>query len=469
MHLQLMNESFGERGIWYLGALPNHELQGSLDWGPTTGAKLVLRVLDQDVYEYLSKSLGSECSVHGRLRTRPCVSLAGATIVGISGNPWDAEVEIHAVRLLKGPAPMESWDGIGVTDLSVKFTGLNQWIDDTVIKVNQDARFFRVESDRRVESLFYEDNDFRLFISRSCATSHSKFRFTIDSVAKFEVRPKKPMPFKSVKEFVEEIRAYLTIAMDAPVVAESLSVIFSDPALEDDPTGIPQIYDFYEQSDKAAFESTRKGYDEHRMLFMFSPGDDSSAAFSKFLSLYRRYPAILDFYLSQTYGRESYLYQQFCDMTFGLEGLHRALHGGYYMDKNDFKLKVLCLIKHSIPGWVSGSLRSVINSRLDGANSYSLRDRLMNLASRHEACAGPYLGDGERFAKLATDLRNDIAHAKSGLRKDAAGQERIIALLFRARLLFQLELLVQLGFDEQYIKRRLPYLRSSYVCRRYQV
>lgn len=464
-----MSKPFEEKGVWVFGAHPNHEFQGDLHWGPTSGATLVVRVLDLEVYTYFAKSLGCDCSVHGRLQTRPCVSLADAKVAKISGNPWDAEVEIHARRLLKGPSSVECWDGVSVTDLSVEFTGLNEWVNNTTIKVKGDVHVLRLESERRVESLFYEDEDLRVFISQSHRSSHSRFSFSVDSVAKFEIRPKKPMTFKLVKQFMDEIRAYLTFATDAPVVAEAVSLILSDQSEPPNAAGIPSIYDYFEQTDRTTFESSRKNYLEHRMLFELTPEPDSALAFSKFLELYKKYPAILDFYFAQTYGSESYLYQQFCDMTFGLEGLHRALHGGCYMDKRDYKLKVLCLIRHCIPGWIPGELKSSIGNRIDSANNYSLRDRLLSLAERHKAYVGPYLGDAELFAKTVTGMRNDIAHAKRGLPKDAAGQHKILALLYRVRLLFQLELLVQLGFSLQYIANRVPFLRSAHVCSRYQI
>lgn len=464
-----MKESFDEKGVWTFEAFPKLEFQGSLGWTPDSGARLVIRVLDQEMYRHFAKLLGGDVVVCGRLQRRPFVTLSGAKVVSISGNQWDAEVTISATRLLRGSAPKGHWDNLIVKDLSVAFSGLNQWADYKAFKISEDAKALRLESDKRIESLFYEDEICRVYVSHSHRTSHSQFRFSIESVTKFEIRPKGQSTFKSVKQLADAVRAYLTIALDTPVVCESASLIFDDEIEASGSLGIPDIYDLYEQVDAGVFDLCSKRYNTQRALFMLSPEADSMAAFSRFQTLYKKYPAIFDFYLAQTYGRESYLYQQFCDMTFGLEGLHRALHGGFYLDKNDYKLKVLCLIRHSIPKWISGLLESSIRNRMDGANSYTLRSRILDLMERHKDCAQPYIGDAELFAKAVVGMRNDIAHAKRGLPKDEAGQLRIAGLLYRVRLLFQLELLTQLGFSSSHISARVPSLMSASLCRRYQI
>jgi bifunctional DNA-binding transcriptional regulator/antitoxin component of YhaV-PrlF toxin-antitoxin module len=103
-----------------------------------------------------------------------------------------------------------------------------------------------------------------------------------------------------------------------------------------------------------------------------------------------------------------------------------------------------------------------LKDRLIFGNGFSLRKRLRQLASRHAQLKG-ILGESSHFADDVADMRNMLAHAKGNETPTRSAALRMLVMLHRVKLLFQSELLLQLGFDENFLKSLQNHLVSAEI------
>jgi ApeA N-terminal domain 1 len=183
--------------------------------------------------------------------------------------------------------------------------------------------------------------------------------------------------------------------------------------------------------------------------------------FAKFRKIYHAHRMALDLFLSQCYGTKSFVNQQFADMVHGLEGLHRGLRGGVFVDQEHYDAEILPAIVAAIPIEIDCGLKTALKKRLEFGNELSLRRRLKDLARFHDSYARPILGKPSDFADAVADLRNELAHAIATDEPDSQRMVLYFVRLHQTKLLFQLELFHQLGLGTEFLKACVPRLASA--------
>lgn len=115
-------------------------------------------------------------------------------------------------------------------------------------------------------------------------------------------------------------------------------------------------------------------------------------------------------------SKNLWLHMEFLSLIQVLEGFHRSLHDGEYLDSEDYDT-VRSTLQGAIPSIVSSDHRAALKSRIRYGNQYSLRKRLGELASSLSECIrGHLFGFSGSLPASWLDTRNYYTHWDEELR-----------------------------------------------------
>lgn len=454
-----MKSAFEGKGIWWVSG-SDLRLNGHCSWDPASGVTLVIETRSEAERQFFSGLSSGEFKIHGRLVSIPYVTIEHAMIVSLPYAFDGNDVRIYAPAMIKSDALCDS-SMCMVKDMHAEISGMNSWVDDTSVVVSRDKGVTVAQCSGRREEFFFESDELRINVVYSNRNTSSRFRFTADSVAAFELTSSQPFRFDVGLGLLRELRAFLALALDRSVIFESIEGR-SSVDLELPEIGlVPSTMEYYEAESKEAIERSRADDGGHRALFKLKPIEASSRAFGVFLEIYRKHRMPMDFFFSQLYGGRSYTYQQFVDIVHGIEGLHRGVYGGEFMTEERFSAEVLPFLIAAIPSSVDANFRTSLKSRMSYLYQFSLRRRLTLLANSHKECFSMFINDPGSFAETVADMRNEIAHPTGAREQNAELENKYFVMMHRVRVLFQLELLHLMGFPVAHSVGRVKSLASS--------
>lgn len=445
-----MKDAFEEMGEWWLPKEPDKRVPGKLSWHPEKGAKL-------DLNGQLSVQFGGEPqSVFGQLRTLPPITLVDALVTGLQPSATGLNTtEIVANRIVRNFWSRDM-DREPIVSLCVELTGLRAWMGGSCISKRREDRSDIIRFDRPRPILVGESEEFRLKLSCQNHSSQSREEYTLRDVALLTLEGKDGVfEFHAALEVVEEFRAFLAIALDRPV--KFLAMRAESPETRPPlPNGhrFPVVGEvMLTQTEFVIEERTLMPWE---MLFSLRDLDGRCVeAFSAFNTLYAANPLAVEFYLSSIYGKKGYVNQRFADLSHGLEGLHRILLGGTYMEPARYETDVLPVLTAAIPKDMSADLKASLQKRLEFGNEFSLRKRLKDLAGKYGQGLEPLIGTPKGLSDEIVILRNALAHATLQSKTDREQIIRMAVLSLKLRLLYQAILLREFGLPNDFVHESL--------------
>lgn len=462
------SDPFKEHGKWNFPKSPglSHlELPGELSWDPFDGVTLELSVTHEHSI-LVSQLFGSSVLVHGRLANLPLITIEHALVQslrsGIGGG--DTHVTLTSYTMVKGQVLVDDVDATELINLSASMTGLLAWSNGTHIDVTHSHDGVTTAVCRPSESISFAQVDgFEAAIETCALYGQARGSFTAKDSASFHLSSPTHFSYKQGRELIWELNRFLSLALDHTVLTTSIrGKLPQNGELYPDGRPIPRFLEFHQAISRKDWKEASKEQPEYRVAIPYVNASNVTAAYLSFSQIYRIHRRALDFYFSGGRPSDSYVHQRFADMVHGLEGLDRGLNGGCFMDASEYE-KVVKAMRSAVPPEVPDALRSAIKDRLKWGNGFSLRKRLKSLAAKHSYLSG-ILGKPNHFGDDVTDLRNDLAHAKGC---DAPTREdlmRYIGMLYRVKILFKMELLSHLGYDETFRKNALRRLGAVEVA-----
>lgn len=462
-----MHKPFEAYGRWWApndGVLSQQPFIGKLTWDPVKGATIELAGLTSEITNALSNRFGRRLLLQGQLDNLPCVTLDDAMVIGFTPAIFGpGKVKITSNKLTQGDDVLTDTSQTMLLSLSCEMTGLDLWAAGNTFAIShpEPARAV-IECLPYNEQSFTQVDDIRVSVARWNRSSHGGRTYSIEGVNTFALEARAPFSYERGRELLHELKAFLTVALDRPVIFKSIRGRLDDSDHKmPDGRPVSRHMEFFETTDEYVLPASKKDRDDNHIPFLFQPVERAAEAFQRFRDIYRKHRMALDFFLSQSYGTKSYINQQFADMVHGLEGLHRGLRGGRFMDQAVYDNTVLPALINGIPAGIDPELRQALKKRLEFGNEFSLRRRLKELARFHHEYTASFLGKPSDFADSIANMRNDLAHAIGKTAPNRTTVTRYFIMLHRARLLFQLELFHHLGFDRDFLKNCALRLQSA--------
>jgi hypothetical protein len=416
----------------------------------------------------VNRLFASSVMVQGQLANLPLVTIDHALVNGLNPSfAGNSRVTLSSYSIVKGQAWVDDVAEVGLVSVSAEMTGLREWVGGTGIAVTRGEDGSTVVVCKPAESRpFAEIEGLRIEIAPGMSEHRADGKFEASDTVSFSISAPTPFTYQRARELVWELNRFLSLALDHPVVTTAVRAKLPDSGeVYPDGRPVPMYLEFYQSLDKKQWKAAAKPQQDHRIALPSKDSERISAAYLRFSQIYRSHRRALDFYFSGGGSDGSYIHQKFADMVHGLEGLDRGLNGGCYMDADDYEANVVKAMRAAVPKGVPDALRSALKDRLRFGNGFSLRKRLKNLAAKHSYLSG-VLVNPTHFGDDVADMRNDLAHAKGNESPNREDLMRYVGMLYRVKLLFQMELLAQLGLDEAFRRNALRRLGSVEIAAR---
>ena len=205
------------------------------------------------------------------------------------------------------------------------------------------------------------------------------------------------------------------------------------------------------------FKKRGRGRDLHSsdLLFTFTDiKDKADKIFGAWLNSAAVLRPVRALYFSAVYG-PNYLEGRFFALAQAVEGFHRRLRGGVYMDATAFAQAIAPVIA-AIPAEFESSHRTALRNRLGYGYEYSLRKRLTLLFDEHEIALEKVVPKAGRFKGPIADRRNQLTHfppETPEAQSTPVDVEEWLRHNFVLRLLLEFCFLKTMGFDDNEIAR----------------
>lgn len=241
-----MNESFDGYGRWWLPSHPELrgiQFFGEISWNPYSGAILKAAGLENGVFNHLSSLFGvGGILIHGQLDSMPFITIESATLISTENNHC---IKFTANSIARGSGLLERFDETLLNSLSCEITGLGRWMGGTSIKTENHPNETHVICAGYSEEEFCEIDGFKINLARWNRSKHSAESFSATDAFSVELESEHPFPFLKGMDIASNIRDFIALALDRPVVFTAIRGTLSESEHKvPDGKSIPETIEF---------------------------------------------------------------------------------------------------------------------------------------------------------------------------------------------------------------------------------
>ena len=188
--------------------------------------------------------------------------------------------------------------------------------------------------------------------------------------------------------------------------------------------------------------------------------DDFEKYLSNWFTNMERLKLAYDFYFSTLYATSMYIEYEFLSIAYAMEAYHRAMHGGVYLTKNEYKPLYKIFIK-SIPKEIESVGKKIsinpdfeqsLKEKLNYMYEFPLRKRLEEILEKCGDVADFLIHNKKEFIKDVKDTRNRLVHPE--VKTDQVRKKGVDLYVLRQKMKFLIEIcfLLELGMSLEKIK-----------------
>jgi hypothetical protein len=458
-------EAFEHEGLFWLPADEENKVAGKLKFDPTDGATLSLLGAFGTLQQQFT-STPPILRIHGvagrrHLTLNECF-LTNTTLdmPGITRQTYHVGTIItHALFAPDEPLTFD--------EVSITLDQLPTWIRRTGVTINFTQRAGEstdeIDIDYRHpvdEAVTLDDCDLRL--SSSWGLAGDNITTTQLSQGTYlTLSYRVPRELSIVLDDVKALQDLLTLATDAPAVAEEITLRRTDLTRDAGP-GITRPEDMSFYAGQPALRVSRRGPQAPgRVLFQYQDIGGLPTV-GRWLAIARTYDTTLGSLLSIRYASGLYTENRFHNVISAAETFHRLRFPNEVMPQQEFKEFRRMLIR-SVPK----EHRNWLGNQLQYSNEPRLRERIMEMADYVREAFTAVSGDPETWVRVVVESRNRLIHHE----EDRAVEFKPGDLHFLAESIFLLVMLClfrECGVDGEILMRAsdsgsMQFLREKLV------
>lgn len=436
-------KSFEYKGLWWFPEKEEPPLIGTLSFDPENGGKLELTEPISDHsqppsirfsrnYDIIFGAAGGAqvtlrgCYLLSERRPVPDLRVFGFSVTSVHMNRQmaNAEEQIHEESSLS------------YSQLSLSYTHLNEWLGP--VGFVDDGGSYRSERFKPIEVELPETND-KLTFWLGSSRSESATELSMKNKARITIKRNDHSHFSNYRWYTEfSLSSLLTLATGEPNFPSNVVATTKD--------GVFRTDIFYKSEGYVGNPKPVYGRD---MLFTAHElGDDFGVCISAWISKHYWLWFTTDLYMQMVYNPALRPTTKFLLLAQALESYHtnssriKSSREDVYLPSAEYK-PIAKKVRNAIPESVDGLLLDNLQSRIGGANKYSLNSRLIaicELLSQYDSGAvAETVGDHAKFAIAVKELRNQLTH------HPVKDYDRLAKMLQRGlRLTKSMEVLVRL-------------------------
>lgn len=413
-----LTEPFEAMGDWFLPGNRDHQVSGVLSYG-TEQTELRLNAPLEPMPQTVRFGIDDHRkypTVYGFTNAAEAVTVLGATqpgssFVASSGGFRTPTCLYCNVVIIGGHVASEAL----YTEMLCRIPGLEAWLSpQSIHKSYHDGRFSLSTADRLAEPFPVHQLDGGLIFRTSNEVAFGAHSASIQNHGHVCLEPREPQRLDWYCEQLPKITSLITLLAGSPMTVDKITLA----------TGMPgQLLSVLAHQYGAKYCSFTQEFDF--FLPRSAISEHIAEILNKWLSLYPKVQSACGLALSVINSYGLWPHVEFLSLMQALEGLHRSLYPGTYMDADDYADVRDTLVK-AIPEKVSSSHRSALCSRIKYGNEVALRKRIQKLVE----CLSPLLQKavfGDEGAALEAWLatRNYYTHWDDALRSQILGTDEM--------------------------------------------
>lgn len=418
--MRALSEPFEISGHWFVPENPNRKVSGVLAYTPQ---RTELRLLEsfEPIQRQLAQGIVERPVIYGKTEKSEAVTVLRAVLDGGSLSFGAA-----------GMSTPENWlclrtiygDYVKAEPtfekMRCRVPGLPVWQSQKLVEHSYQTHDdghgeytnYRIH-DPPVEKIPLSDSEIESewFIEITKSLSH--FNVAVKIEGWFTIQPRTPQPLAWFLEQQEKMATLLTLLAGTQMLPDALQVPATKPP----------------RQASVLFSRPDVTYCDYKNVHdFFLPRCDLGAEWSEIIQKWWEvWPKITSpgqLAMSIFGSRDLWPHIEFLSWMQALEGLHRALCKGVYMDPAAYEA-VKETIVDAIPSEVSSAHRDALKSKIRYGNELSLAKRLKELAERlGEPIRLKIFGVGAKVPRTWIDTRNFYTHWDEALRENIlSGQE----------------------------------------------
>ena len=448
-----MIEDFEYKGIWWLPDKPERRISGTLRFTPAEGANLGLigsfRSFEDINTTFAPRIILGESSNGKSITLNECIE----TDVSISF-PGFQTSSFYANKIFVG-AHFQKEEDIQFKNFSVRFLHLDEWVNISGFSIEYKWEDVEVIIKHKMPPPFQANisDDLKVLINFEPIWPKQSFvqkEASIKQNTWIQIEGSEEKPLEYYKKIMNNIQNFLSLGITEPILPMAIEGITeANKEMLGNILRCPPVEIFWKLPDIPKASKTLLPPD---MLFTF---EDISNRFEIFLRNWFKKADLLEpifnLYFGTFYNPRMFLEHRFLSLVQAVESYHQRVCGGEYLQEKEYRPVYEALVK-AIPSWIVGDFRSSLKNRLKYGNEYSLRKRLKEIFDKYSDILSRFIENKENFIERVVDTRNYLTHWREGLRKHAAQGEELYHLTQKLKMILEICLLAELGFNSEEIK-----------------
>lgn len=451
-------QRFAYDGIWWLPDKPELKVSGTLTFSPDEGATLDLIGSFRDPLDF--KKLSQPDIILGISANGKQITLHRCIETNISASfPLGFQTSrFHAQMIFIG-AHFQRFADIKFSSISVHYTHLDAWTNisgfnfEILPNRTMDIKYKMPES---IKTSINDDYTVEINFQVTGPAFHAaKQEVNIQQKTYIIIQSKEERSFDELSRIMYQIRNFLSLGIKEAVYplhitgkGEARKTMIKDtPYYEPIEIIYKLINTPMASKEKLPFQ----------MLFVF---EDIKGKFETFLRNWfvktESLEPVYDLYFGTLYNPRMYLQHRFLSLVHALESYHRRTMKNYELPEDQHNRRI-----QEILNAVPTEQREWLESRLTYSNEPSLRRRLREIFSGYSDVLNEYIENKDAFMNKVVVTRNYLTHYDPNLEEDAADGEELYHISEKLRLLIEICLLTELGFDPSEIKHLLSRNETS--------
>lgn len=446
-----MSQTLEIVGSWFLPDTPDRKVAGTFSLKPN---RIELELADS-LRPLRSGPIDSEIVqypvVHGVTRKQEAVSLfqclRGSYSLTFASGGFGQPETLWSHLAVVGAQLTERWV---YPSLRCRIPGLQVWLSPQIIHTVKDEEgyAFRVKN-VPTETFAIQSIDAELDFELTAVGSPAHSKATIVASGWLHIRPSEPKPLNWFLDHLSTVTSLLAFLAEKPMPPDRI-----EPKVEQ--RGVTLSVLVPRPSVKYCNHTNHHDFFVSRTRL----GDGLGPVLTSWFEIFPRVKLPIDLALSTMASEDLWLHVRFLSLLQALEGLHRALFSGNYMEPEEYEPVKEALVR-AIPGNVSTDHRAALKSRVRYGNEISLAKRLKRLAELLPVTLRMKILGGSEVPRSWVDTRNYYTHWDEALRSNILGGQAMYDASVRLTIFLRVLHLHQVGIPPDTLEAALDGLSGD--------
>lgn len=448
-----MFDGFEYKGVWWLPEKPEKRISGTLRFDPNKGIILDLIGSFKDIEDMAKLSiheiiLGVSSDGKNITLYKNIESKSDASFPGLMTSSF------YVSKVFVGAHFRRSND-IKFKKLYIHYLYLDEWVNISEFTIqskdNEKEVLIKYKLPESIQVNI--DRGYKMFIIFEDIKHFSPpKKVSIEQKTYIQIEPSEEKSLDKYWSIMHHIQNFLTLGVTKPVYPLAIRGITEmNKVIADNRSYYPPVEIYYRPSEISEVSKTVFSHDH--MLFTFEDIRDKFEILIKnWFEKANKLESIYNLYFGTLYNPRMYLEQHFLRLIHAIEAYHRQKFKGNYLPDKDYT-QIFKKFEEFINNLeTDNSFKEALKSRLKYGNEFSLRKRLKDLFEEYQEVLNDFVEDKKMFIDKVVNTRNYLTHYDESLKEKAADVKELYQVIQQLKIIMQICLLSELGFEREKIK-----------------